>query len=271
MIEQYADALQVNAHLLGNHGLSEAEFYESGILRGAIEVVRGRFAATKRDKQDFVRRVLNLLEDAGRIRQWETVEGEDRHDYRVVLPDGSNALIVTKGCLDGNNTSIYERPRDIDELIIWSLCSNPGADLRRNVWSGLRTRLSPSRQREHGMVDGLIVWDPLCNSPSRPCPKLISLGEAAVVIVGQYAVPPPCLYTFPVLGAARDGTSWAASRSVEEVRLLQAFANHFAAGVDSTNFVEFQESRNSHGTRVIRAGLTVREEVGRSSRPGSVS
>ena len=45
-IEEYSEALKTEAHKLGKHGLSEKEFYNSGLFRGAIERVRGQFAAT---------------------------------------------------------------------------------------------------------------------------------------------------------------------------------------------------------------------------------
>jgi hypothetical protein len=57
-IEEYSEVLKVEAHRLGNHGLSEDEFYYSGLFRGAIERIRGQFSATMRDKRDFMRRVL---------------------------------------------------------------------------------------------------------------------------------------------------------------------------------------------------------------------
>ena len=37
-----------------------------------------------------------------------------------------------KGCLDGENTNKFERPTEADEFITWSLCTNSGADPRRN-------------------------------------------------------------------------------------------------------------------------------------------
>lgn len=50
-IEEYADTLKTEAHKLGSHGLSESEFYNSGLFRGAIERVRGQFSATMREKK----------------------------------------------------------------------------------------------------------------------------------------------------------------------------------------------------------------------------
>ena len=140
-IEQYAEVLKVEAHMLGNHGFSEDEFYNSGLFRGAIERIRGQFSATMRDKSDFApgpqlyagRRFHRGLGSAG---------GANRHDYSVTLPTGRVAVIELKGCLDGNNTNIFERPPHAQEFIFWSVCTNPGADPRHNAWSGIHTRLS---------------------------------------------------------------------------------------------------------------------------------
>ena len=62
-IEAYAEALAANAHALGDHGLNEQDFHASGIFRGAIERLRGQFSAGMAEKRDFVRRVLNHMED----------------------------------------------------------------------------------------------------------------------------------------------------------------------------------------------------------------
>ncbi len=51
-IEAYADVLAQEAHKLGDHGLSEEEFYQSGLFRGAIERLRGQFSANMRVKRD---------------------------------------------------------------------------------------------------------------------------------------------------------------------------------------------------------------------------
>ena len=66
-IERFAEILKVEAHTLGDHGLQEQEFYNSGLFRGAIERIRGQFSATMRDKREFVQHVLNFMQDGGYI------------------------------------------------------------------------------------------------------------------------------------------------------------------------------------------------------------
>lgn len=58
-VEAFSEVLKTQAHTLGNHGLSEDEFYR-GLFRGAIERIRGQFSATMREKRDFVRAILNF-------------------------------------------------------------------------------------------------------------------------------------------------------------------------------------------------------------------
>jgi len=123
-IEKYSEVLKVEAHKLGDHGLSEDEFYNSGLFRGAIERIRGQFSATMRDKRDFMRRVLNHMQDQGFIADWVSAGEANRHDYSVHLPTGRVAVIELKGCLDGNNTNIFERPPHAQEFILWSVCTN---------------------------------------------------------------------------------------------------------------------------------------------------
>ena len=106
-IKEFSETLKTESHTLGNHGLSEREFYESGLFRGAIESIRGQFAATMRDKREFVKRVLNYMQDGGFIANWESAGEDNRHDYAVSLNSGKSAIIELKGCLDGNNNEHF--------------------------------------------------------------------------------------------------------------------------------------------------------------------
>ena len=122
-IREFAEVLRTQAHTLGSHGLAEQEFYSSGIFRGAIERLRGQFSATMREKREFVRHVLNHMQDRGFIGEWESSGSENRHDYTVQLRSGRTAVIEAKGCLDGNNTTIFERPPHAHEFVIWGVCT----------------------------------------------------------------------------------------------------------------------------------------------------
>ncbi len=106
-IEEFAEVLKTESHTLGNHGLSESEFYNSGLFRGAIERIRGQFSATMRDKRDFVKNVLNHMQDNGFIAEWESAGEANRHDYSVQLNSGKTAIIGFRCCLYGYHTNMF--------------------------------------------------------------------------------------------------------------------------------------------------------------------
>lgn len=262
-IEEFAEVLKVHAHTLGAHGLSEREFYQSGVFRGAIERLRGQFSATMREKRDFVSRVLNFMEDGGFIRSWESAGEANRHDYMVTLNSGRLACIELKGCLDGNNTNIFERPTRAQEFIIWSVCTNPGGDPQHNVWSGIHTRLSAEVLSRSQQVDGLIVWDWLCGTVARPCPKLLR-GHATPVVVGPYQLPPPCIYLFPATIPNPRTNPRPRPHQLADVGLLQAFHSAFGGGTDAyLHTVEFEVAHQGaevvRSTTIRRAGVVVRD------------
>jgi hypothetical protein len=55
---------------------------------------------------------------------------------------------------------------------------------RHNLWSGIHTRLSAEIIEHQKQVDGLIVWEWICSTIGRPCPKL-KRGEGRTVTVGS--------------------------------------------------------------------------------------
>ena len=261
-IEEYCEVLKVEAHRLGNHGLSEEEFYNSGLFRGAIERIRGQFSATMRDKRDFMRRVLNRMQDEGFILEWISAGGANRHDYSVTLPTGRVAVIELKGCLDGNNTNIFERPPHAQEFIIWSVCTNPGADPRRNVWSGIHTRLSAEIISRSQRVDGLVVWDMVCGTIGRPCPKLAA-DDSHVTILGPYRLPPPCIYVFPATIPSPRNNPGPPAQPLGHVHILHAIYQCFGGAQNGVSFVSFevahQGAETVRRTRVVRDGRVVIE------------
>ncbi len=173
--------------------LGEAE--ADALLFGAVERLRGQRSASMGPKREFVAKALDHMLQAKLISKWTFAGNRDRHDYEVLIGDHT-IVIEAKGCLDGNNTNIFQRPANADEFYIWSLCQNPGADPRKNVWSGTHTRLGAEMIARKTPVDGLIVWDMLCGTPARPCPKLEAAPSRATKL-GDKKVPPPCLYLFP--------------------------------------------------------------------------
>lgn len=256
-IEEFAETLKTESHTLGDHGLTENEFYNSGLFRGAIERIRGQFSATMRDKRDFVKNVLNHMQDNGYIAEWESAGEANRHDYSVLLNSGKTAIIELKGCLDGNNTNIFERPPHAHEFIIWSVCTNPGADPRHNTWSGIHTRLSAEIIYRSQRVDGVLVWDMVCGTLGRPCPK-ISNDKSKLTEVASFSLPPPCIYVMPATIPSPRNNPQPPPQQLEDVEILKAFHDCFKGEDEEINFVAFEvENRGAdlvRTTRITRNG-----------------
>lgn len=264
-VDEFAQVLKTEAHKLGTHGLSENEFYRVGIFQGAIQQIRGEISATMVEKRSFMKAIFDYMQDRDFITDWSSSGDANRHDYAVTLPNGRISVVETKGCLDGNNTTIFERPDHASEFIIWSLCSNPAADPRHNVWSGIHTRLGAEIIQEKTPVDGLVVWDWLCGTLGRPCPKL-ARADGRLTTVGPYQLPPPCIYLFPpTIPSVRTNPS-PEPNSLEDVGLLHALHQCFGGLEDEINLVRFEVAYRGKDvvrtTTVERAG-TVQHQSNR--------
>lgn len=258
-IREYAEVLKTKAHTLGEHGLDEQEFYNSGVFRGAIERIRGQFSATMRDKREFVQHVLNHMQDGGFIGEWNSSGAENRHDYTISMPDGRTSVIELKGCLDGNNTNIFERPPHAHEFIIWSVCTNPGADPRHNAWSGIHTRLSAEIISRSQRVDGVLIWDMVCGTVGRPCPKLDGDDAERVTELSHYCLPPPCVYLMPATIPSPRNNPNPAPQCLEDVKILKAFADCFGAEAKEISYVSFSVAHD--GADTVRSTTITRNGV----------
>ncbi|WP_244495441.1 hypothetical protein [Aurantimonas coralicida] len=265
LIEEFSEVLKTESHNLGSHGLDEKDFYQGGLFRGAIERIRGQFSATMREKRDFVQRVLNHMQDTHHIQDWESAGEANRHDYVVTLNNGRKSAIELKGCLDGNNTNIFERPPHVQEFILWSVCSNQGADPRHNAWSGIHTRLGAEIVSRNQVVDGLIIWDWLCGTISRPCPK--AANGAPLTQVGPFELPPPCIYLFPGTIPSPRNNPAPAPQGIEDVGILKAFHECFGGSDAYLHSVAFEVAYTgaelTRTTTVKRGGIVVQ----RNDRP----
>lgn len=257
-INRFAEVLKTEAHKLGDHGLNKDEFYDGGLFRGAIERVRGQFSATMRDKREFVRDVLNYMQDQNFIQDWESAGESNRHDYSVRLNSNRIAIIELKGCLDGNNTNIFERPPHAHEFVIWSLCTNPGADPRHNAWSGIHTRLSAEIISREQRIDGVVIWDMVCGTIGRPCPKAQNYPHR-LTEVSHFRLPPPCLYLFPATIPSPRNNPHPAAQRLEDVELLTAFNACFQGDVAEINYVDFEVAY--HGPDILRTTRVRRNDA----------
>ena len=268
LIKRYAETLKVEAHKLGDHGLSEQQFYDSGLFRGTVERLRGQFSATMRQKREFVLHVLNYMQDRDFIKNWESAGEANRHDYTVLLNSGRTAVIELKGCLDGNNTTIFERPDHAEEFIIWSVCTNAAADPRHNAWSGIHTRLSAEVIFRKQRVDGVVIWDMVCGTIGRPCPK-ISEASNRWNEVGQFRLPPPCIYVMPGTVPSPRNNPQPHPQRLNDVEVLRAFHECFRGRGDEVNYVEFRaeyQNQDIVRTTTIHRGGSVQK----SSHPTAI-
>jgi hypothetical protein len=252
-IESYARALRQAAPQIGDHGLSEEEFWSSGLFQSAIEKLRGERAATTAEKRRFIEWALDRLKDSGRISGYKFTGTKDRHDYLVVFADGKQSVFEAKGCLDGNNTNIFQRPANADEFLLWSLCQNLGADPRHNLWSGVHTRLGGTIIAEKTVINALIVWDMLCGA-GRRCPKL---NEGRGKRIDGRLIPPPCIYLFPRTVPEPRNNPAPPTWTIEEVDLAAALLAEF--GGDGRDVTEVRIEVRMNGASVERKTTLVRD------------
>lgn len=192
-----------NPQILHDAGVRPEEW--EPLLRAAVESIRGTNSATTSDKKRFVGAVLSHCEQRGTIAGWRFIGSSRRQDYEVTMPDGSLVAVEAKGCPDGNNTNIWDRPSRAQEFVVWSLCPESLAhDPGKGVWSGIATRLLPKVAVERKVVDAFVFFDGRCGTSLRRCPKAFGvrgLRPAATELVGQRDkedwLPPPCVYLFP--------------------------------------------------------------------------
>lgn len=258
LIVEFAETLKHEAHKLGDHGLDEQEFYGSGLFRGAIERVRGQQAATMKHKRAFVAAVLDHMKAEGAIAAWQSAGEANRHDYQVSLADGRTTVIELKGCLDGNNTNIFERPANADKFIVWSVCQNEGSDPRHNVWSGIHTRLSAEIIDRSQVVDGVVIWDVLCGTVARPCPKL---DGVKAIKLGDYRLPPPCIYLFPSTVPSVRNNPAPQPQGIGDVGFLKALFDVFGGEDAELTSVYLEVSHKGpetvRRTRLVRGGAEI--------------
>lgn len=246
LIADYVTSLKQVAPTIGHHGMTEEDFWNSGLLQSAIEHLRGTQSASTAKKRGFIADILNFMKAQGAITDWAFRGSGERHDYDIRMPNDRLCVIEAKGCLDGNNTNIFERPPHADEFIIWSLCQNPGSDPRHNAWSGIHTRLSAEIIHRRQKVDGLIIWDMVCGTKGRPCPKLVASPERATPVLDR-EVPPPCVYVFPRSIPDPRNNPQPRSWKLHEVTFLDTLIETFKGDVNDVVEVRI-EARMSAAT-----------------------
>jgi hypothetical protein len=255
------DLPQTSPELLEQSDISPDEWVP--LLRAAVESMRGTSSATGTDKRRFIDAVLRYCAQRGLIDSWGFIGSSGRQDYRVTLPDGTDVAIEAKGCPDGNNTNIWDRPSWADEFIVWSLCPeslahNPG----HGVWSGVAIRLLPKVAAERKVVDAFVYWDARCGTKLRRCSKDFGvygdLRKQATDIDSQAGksqwVPPPCIYLFPKNAPTVPHNLKPAVHTIQSSRfarmLLEAFNVPQDAMKDYVHTAEVEAKGTAQGTEI---------------------
>lgn len=144
---------------------------------------------------------------------------------------------------------------------MWSVCTNAGGDPRRNAWSGIHTRLSADVISREQRVDGLIIWDWVCGTIGRLCPK-IGGDVGRLTEIGPYRLPPPCIYALPDTIPHPLHNPHPQAQQIEDVELLAAFHGCFGGLAPEVNYVEFEVeqrgARTYRTTTIERGGAQVR-------------
>ncbi|MEU4680657.1 hypothetical protein [Micromonospora sp. NPDC023737] len=248
-------------HLLHSADIQQEDWLP--LLRAAIESMRGESSANPVEKQRFIAAVLQHCQQQKTIESWGFIGSGGRQDYRVSLPDGTTVAIEAKGCLDGNNTAIWDRPSWADEFVVWGLCPEglakpPG----KGAWSGIATRLMPKIVAERKVVDAFVLWDGRCGSARRICPKAFGvdgpLRSQATDIVGQVGkeawIPPPCIYLFPRSYPTVPHNRKPAIHTVNTARFSRALLEAFNVPEDKqaayVHSVEVEARGSSEGTEI---------------------
>ena len=157
---------------------------------------------------------------------------------------------------------LFERPPHAHEFIIWSVCTNPGADPRHNAWSGIHTRLSAEIISRDQLVDGIVIWDMVCGTIGRPCPKLLA-DPSRTTVVGPFSLPPPCLYVLPATIPSPRNNPSPSPQALAGVQIMQAFNDCFGCVEAAINYVSFDVQHRGpdtvRTTRIRRDGAIQRE------------
>ena len=111
---------------------------------------------------------------------------------------------------------------------------------------------------KEAQVDGLIVWDWLCGTPARPCPKVPRGPGSRLTTVGQYQLTPPCIYLFPKTIPSERNNPNPEPHKIEDVSFLTALNDCFGGYRDEVNKVRLLVGhKGAYRTRVTsveRAG-----------------
>ena len=107
-----------------------------------------------------------------------------------------------------------------------------------------------------------MIWDMVCGTIGRPCPKIASTSWR-LTAVSDYMLPPPCIYVLPGTIPSPRNNPRPVAQSLDEVHLLKAFHDCFGGVDEEVNYVDFEVEHQGvetlRTTRIRRAGTIARE------------
>ena len=245
VVEFLTQVVANDSEYLTAHGIQQAEFDLA--LPAAVERIRGSWAASNQDRRAFANDVLEHLVRVKAIRRFDTPKYGDSTVYRLHLADGTTIGVIQKGCPDGAHSSTrWERPCWADEVYLWWLCSSLRFEPGEHVWKGVaRLRKKVAREAEN-QLDGVIFFNRLCGSPTRPCPRVQRVTTPA----GK-PLPPPCIYVFPTWDHDAKDLNWRGEVGrVFPAVLLSAFGVGRSATRYNVGHVGFRKSPRAVRTEV---------------------
>ncbi len=159
--------------ILQARGIQPRDYHRSLVFRSAVESIRGSFiASSTAGREQLVAATLQALQERHAIADYRQSSRTGRYDFTVALernPDYFAALEVKGG--EGNSINISDRPLWAREFGLW--CHLDGAIVNQPA-SGARAivnRVTNELVRRQKLVDVVFFKDPLCGTPTRPCPK----------------------------------------------------------------------------------------------------
>ena len=161
------------------------------LLPSAVASLTGTARANaQRPRENFVRRILEQLREAGNLEDVEdmTHVAGRRFDFRARTSGKRVVVIEVKGG-EGNSVTLGDRPPGCDEFVVWchltgSLQKQPAEQARAIIGRLVKVMVNESEQSKR--YDVLVIWDTFCGTSIRQCPE----ADKRVV---------PCFFLFPQL------------------------------------------------------------------------
>ncbi len=151
-------------------------------------------------------------------------------------------------------------------ICLFGVSCPPGADPRKNAWSGIHTRLSAEIITREQQVDGVIVWDMVCGTIGKTFPKVAADESRKNVYVAEIAA--AVYLSFPATIPHPRSNPAPVAQALASVEFLQALHTCFKGKDEEVNFVDFQVGYKGTDTvrkTIVRRNGTIQAESGETT------